>query len=45
MSWGIVILVLVHKVSSTLILTQKGQYHRKKNVVNVASGRRVRILG
>ena len=35
MSWGIV--MLVHKVSSPLILTQKGYCHRTKNSVNVAS--------
>ena len=43
MSWGIV--MLVHKVSSPLILTQKGKCYKTKNAVSVASRRRVVILG
>ena len=36
--------MLVYKVCSLLILTQRGKCHRTKNTVNVASGRRVKFL-
>ena len=43
MSWNGV--MLVYRVCSLLILTQRGKCKRTKNAVNVASGRRVVILG